>query len=70
MPEVQHSGWGRRLIETELDALTAAHVTGVHLGVNLHNERVCDFYEKLGFTHIFRRNAIYMGRRPIADYRE
>ncbi|MFS2224530.1 GNAT family N-acetyltransferase [Pantoea sp. B65] len=62
LPLAQHGGWGRRLIEHQLTALRAAGVSGVHLGVSLQNEQVCAFYEKLGFRHIFRRNAIYMGQ--------
>ena len=62
LPVAQAGGWGRRLIEHQLAALRAHGVTGVHLGVSLQNETVCAFYEKMGFRHIFRRNAIYMGQ--------
>lgn len=62
LPVAQSGGWGRKLIAHQLAALRAQGVTGVHLGVSLHNEQVCAFYEKMGFRHIFRRNAIYMGQ--------
>jgi ribosomal protein S18 acetylase RimI-like enzyme len=62
LPPVQKGGWGRKLIEHELAALRAAGVNGVHLGVSLQNEQVCAFYQRLGFSHIVRSNAIYMGQ--------
>ncbi|KEA51349.1 MULTISPECIES: GNAT family N-acetyltransferase [Mangrovibacter] len=62
LPVAQQGGWGRRLVTRQLAALRDAGVPGVHLGVSLQNEGVCAFYEKMGFRHIFRRNAIYMGQ--------
>ncbi len=62
LPPVQRGGWGRKLIEHELTALRAAGVSGVHLGVSLQNEQVCAFYQRMGFSHIVRSNAIYMGQ--------
>ncbi|ARF48531.1 GNAT family N-acetyltransferase [Pantoea stewartii] len=62
LPPVQAGGWGRRMIEHELAALRNAGVRGVHLGVSLQNEQVCAFYQRLGFSHILRSNAIYMGQ--------
>ncbi len=62
LPRVQGGGYGRRLIETELDALRRAGVRGVHLGVSLKNERVCAFYQRLGFQFLFRAQSIYMGQ--------
>ncbi|WJV61589.1 GNAT family N-acetyltransferase [Pectobacteriaceae bacterium CE70] len=61
LPSAQKSGQGRKMVETELDALRAQGVTGVHLGVSLRNEQVCAFYEKMGFRMLFRSNALYMG---------
>lgn len=52
LPEAQSGGWGRRMIETELDALRAAGVKGVQLGVALTNSRAAGFYSHLGFTDI------------------
>lgn len=62
LPAAQKGGWGRRLIETELAALRQAGVTGVYLGVSLQNEQVCEFYQRLGFKHVLRSNAIYMAQ--------
>lgn len=61
LPSAQKDGHGRKMVETELDALRAAGVSGVHLGVSLQNEQVCGFYSKLGFKFLMRSNAIYMG---------
>ncbi len=63
LPEAQSGGYGSRLIEAVINALKDKNVPGVHLGVNLQNEQVCGFYQKQGFTHIIRSNAIYMGRK-------
>lgn len=52
LPEAQAGGWGRRLIETELDALRRAGVKGVQLGVSPTNPRASGFYEHLGFVDI------------------
>lgn len=62
LPAQQRGGWGRKLIEHQLHALRAAGVPGVHLGVSLQNEQVCAFYQRLGFRHLLRSNAIYMGQ--------
>ncbi|KAA8997399.1 GNAT family N-acetyltransferase [Affinibrenneria salicis] len=62
LPEAQGSGWGRKLIEKQLETLRSAGVKGVHLGASLQNEKVCAFYQRLGFQHILRSNAIYMGQ--------
>lgn len=62
LPPAQQGGWGRKLIEQLLQALRAAGVPGVYLGVSLQNEKVCGFYQRLGFTPILRSNAIYMGQ--------
>ncbi|MCG7389401.1 GNAT family N-acetyltransferase [Pantoea sp. ACRSB] len=62
LPAAQKGGWGRKMIEHELEALRAAGVSGVHLGVSLQNEQVCAFYQRMGFTPIMRSNAIYMGQ--------
>lgn len=50
------------MIAQELAALRQAGVKGVHLGVSLQNEQVCAFYQRMGFSHILRSNAIYMGQ--------
>lgn len=62
LPQVQGGGYGRQLIEKELEALRRAGVSGVHLGVSLKNEKVCAFYQRLGFKFLHRDQAIYMGQ--------
>lgn len=52
LPNAQAAGWGRRLIETELEALAARGVRGVHLGVDPLNENAMGFYRHLGFRRI------------------
>ena len=48
----QGAGWGRRLMETFLDAVAAAGASGVHLGVSPVNTRAQAFYRRLGFGQI------------------
>jgi ribosomal protein S18 acetylase RimI-like enzyme len=52
LPPVQAGGWGRKLIEAELDSLRAAGVPAVHLGVSRFNPRAIGFYEHVGFTRL------------------
>ena len=52
LPETQGGGWGRRLIETEMAALAAAGVTGVHLVASADNAGAIAFYPRVGFTAI------------------
>ena len=52
LPEAQSGGWGRRMIDTELDALRRAGAKGVQLGVSPSNERAKGFYAHVGFTDI------------------
>lgn len=63
LPEAQSGGWGRRMIETELDALRAAGVRGVHLGVAPTNERAKGFYRHVGFTDISRDGHVLFGMK-------
>lgn len=58
LPEAQSGGWGRKLIETELDALRKAGVKGVHLGVSPVNERAKGFYRHLGFADLSRDGRV------------
>jgi len=66
LPEAQSSGWGRRLIETELAALRAHGVKGVHLGVSPTNDRAKGFYRHIGFDDISRDGKILFGMRFTA----
>lgn len=52
LPEAQGQGWGRRLIDTLLDALTDAGVPGVHLVASSANTGAVAFYRRLGFTEL------------------
>jgi GNAT superfamily N-acetyltransferase len=58
LPDAQSGGWGRRLIETELEALRQAGVRGVHLGVSPTNERAKGFYRHIGFTDVSRDGRV------------
>jgi ribosomal protein S18 acetylase RimI-like enzyme len=61
LPAAQGGGWGRRLMETLLDALRAAGVPGVHLGVGEANARARGFYARMGFEEIGRDGAVWLG---------
>ncbi|HVW92742.1 MAG TPA: GNAT family N-acetyltransferase [Devosia sp.] len=63
LPPAQSGGWGRRMIETELDALRRAGVQGVHLGVSPANERAKGFYEHVGFTDLSRDGKVLYGMK-------
>lgn len=63
LPDAQSGGWGRRLIETELDALRQAGVRGVHLGVSPSNERAKGFYKHVGFEDLSRDSKVLYGMR-------
>lgn len=52
LPEAQGQGWGRRLIDTEVDALRAAGVPGVHLVASADNLGALAFYDRLGFRRL------------------
>ena len=58
LPEAQGGGWGRKLIDTELAALRAAGIKGVHLGVSPSNERAKGFYRRLGFADLSRDGKV------------
>ncbi|WP_323688232.1 GNAT family N-acetyltransferase [Rhizobium sp. AN69] len=65
LPEVQNGGHGSGLLRHQLDALKRSGVTGVHLGVNQHNEKVVSFYAKFGFVELDRTPSILMAKRLI-----
>ncbi|GGL16305.1 GNAT family N-acetyltransferase [Deinococcus radiotolerans] len=54
LPGAQGGGRGRALMTTLLDALRAAGVPGVHLGVGESNVRAQGFYRHLGFQEVRR----------------
>ncbi|HVY50670.1 MAG TPA: GNAT family N-acetyltransferase [Devosia sp.] len=65
LPQAQAGGWGRRMIETELQALRAAGVKGVQLGVAPNNVRAQGFYRHLGFTDISTPGRVIYGMRLV-----
>jgi ribosomal protein S18 acetylase RimI-like enzyme len=57
-------GWGRKLIEAELESLRDAGASGVHLGVSDINHRAIGFYRHVGFTELSRSpGAVWFGRQ-------
>ena len=67
MPRLQGRGWGRRVVESVLDALATAGASGVHLGVDEANTGAQVFYERLGFTGLVGpQGARYYGM-PLAS---
>lgn len=62
LPPAQSGGWGRKMIETELDSLREAGAKGMHLGLSLTNDRAYGFYKHIGLNEIARDEAIWMGR--------
>jgi ribosomal protein S18 acetylase RimI-like enzyme len=52
LPELQGSGWGRRLIGTLVEVLRERGVTGLHLTASTDNAGAIAFYPRVGFTPI------------------
>jgi ribosomal protein S18 acetylase RimI-like enzyme len=52
LPDLQGRGWGRRLIETLVDALRAEQVPGLHLSLAASNTGARAFYDRLGFAEL------------------
>ena len=74
VPRLQARGHGRRMINTLIEALRAQGSDGVHLGVNLGNQRAARFYQRTGFTelpttgaHLFVMDLRGVSARPGAD---
>lgn len=75
LPELQGAGWGRRIMETFLDALRSEGVPGVHLGVGLDNAGAIAFYPRLGFQKLpSGPGALWFGQtlspRAVPDTRD
>jgi ribosomal protein S18 acetylase RimI-like enzyme len=66
LPHAQRSGWGRKMIESELASLRARDVAGVHLGVSPANEPVIGFYKHLGFVDFSRDQKVIFGMRLLS----
>jgi len=63
LPEAQSAGWGRRMMDVGLEALRAAGVRGVHLGLAPKNERAKGFYRHLGFDDVSRDGHVTFAMR-------
>lgn len=64
LPELQGQGWGRRLIDTLVDALRTKGITGLHLVAADTNAGAVAFYPRVGFTRIPSTDgAAAFGRR-------
>ncbi|PXA98959.1 GNAT family N-acetyltransferase [Nostoc sp. 3335mG] len=62
LPPAQSGGWGRKMIETELNSLRDAGAPAMHLGLSLTNDRAYGFYKHIGLEEIGRGEAIWMGK--------
>ncbi len=69
LPRAQGSGNGRTLMETFLGALKDRGSRGVHLGTSPRNTRAEQFYLKMGFYELKRREPYHlvMGRKLVAS---
>lgn len=68
LPRAQGRGFGRRMLERNLQTLRRLGSPGAHLGVSTLNSRAYGFYERLGFKELTRvgpanDGCIYMGIR-------
>ena len=64
VPAFQSGGWGRKLIEAELDSLRRVGAPAVFLGVGLTNARAIGFYAHVGFERVEGpANALWLARQ-------
>ncbi len=68
LDRAQGRGFGRRMIEMNMDQLRRKGSPGTHLGVSMMNTPAYGFYLKLGFKDLVRvgegrDGCIYMGKR-------
>jgi GNAT superfamily N-acetyltransferase len=64
LPRVRGQGRGRAMVTGLLEALAAAGVPGVHLGMHPDNLRALKFYQSLGFTELTRMHGVlYLAQR-------
>jgi ribosomal protein S18 acetylase RimI-like enzyme len=66
LPRAQGRGFGRRMMEQNMQTLRRRGSPGTHLGVSSLNHRAYGFYVRLGFTELTRvgtpdDGCIYMG---------
>jgi ribosomal protein S18 acetylase RimI-like enzyme len=67
LERAQGLGWGRRMMERQMDTLRRRGSPGAHLGVSLMNLPAQGFYLKLGFKELLRvgegkDGCVYMGK--------
>lgn len=62
LPEVQGTGYGRKLMMSALDKLKSERVSGIHLGVAEQNANAIGFYDALGFTKIEQSGALILAK--------
>ena len=67
LPRAQGLGWGRRMLDRQLQSLREAGARGVHLCVAPGNTRALAFYRKLGFTDLVTGpdtppDSVFLGR--------
>ncbi|MBT5707653.1 MAG: GNAT family N-acetyltransferase [Verrucomicrobia bacterium] len=70
LDRAQGSGWGRKMIENQLDRFRGLGLTGVHLGMSGVNQSAYGFYRHLGFAELSRTGeggdeSIYLGMKFI-----
>ncbi|HEY7118782.1 MAG TPA: GNAT family N-acetyltransferase [Tepidisphaeraceae bacterium] len=66
LPRAQGRGYGRRMMERNLETLRRRGSPGAHLGLSTLNTRAYGFYQRLGFKELARvgpadDGCIYMG---------
>jgi ribosomal protein S18 acetylase RimI-like enzyme len=66
LPRAQGRGYGRRMIERNMETLRRRGSPGAHLGLSALNVRALGFYQRLGFRELIRvgtanDGCIYMG---------
>jgi ribosomal protein S18 acetylase RimI-like enzyme len=66
LPELQGQGWGRRLIDTLVEALRERGVTGLHLVAGAENAGAVAFYERIGFTPLPSHEGVRAFGRDLA----
>lgn len=49
LPDYQHKGMGRALVEAFLKELRKKGASGLHLGMNVSNDNAMKFYQRVGF---------------------
>jgi len=62
LPQVQGTGFGRKLMSAAMEKLAADGVSGVHLGVSYRNTNAIGFYKAMGFDEIAQTGALILGK--------